>query len=232
MGDDGRDKNKFVNRWRLKLIKSKLPCTTNPNVNELLGVLIGDGWLGISGRPRRRKQVCFCGNLRTEIEYRKYLQKLITNTLRVNGYYKEREKYNTYYKIINSETIFDFFRVKFDFPVGTKSFFNVKKFPKNWKLQRYLIRGIFDTDGSTLFDKDPRYKVPYPILDVTMKNKEVLDWAAVVLSTRGFKIIRSGRQLKLKGADNFHKWFKDIAPANSLHKLKYSRWCSEYNKGL
>jgi len=35
----------------------------DPQMNELLGILIGDGWIGIYGTPRRRKQVCFCGNL-------------------------------------------------------------------------------------------------------------------------------------------------------------------------
>ncbi len=198
-------------------------------MNELLGILIGDGWLGIYGRPRRRKQVCICGNLKSEIKYREYLQKLIKSTLDVNGYYQERKEFNTYYIIINSEGIFDFFHTKFDFPIGIKSFFNIEKFPKAWNLQKCLIRGIFDTDGSTFFDRDSRYKIPYPVLDITLKNKEVLDWIAGILKEHNFTVIRYGRHIRIKGIENIHNWFKEIAPKNDLHIRKYSKWLMEYH---
>ncbi|MBN1169730.1 hypothetical protein JXA56_01775 [Candidatus Micrarchaeota archaeon] len=173
-------------------------------------------------------QVCFCGNLKSETRYREYLQKLIKSTLNVTGYYQERKKINTYYIIINSEGIFDLFHSKFDFPIGFKSFFNIENFPRSWNLQKRLIRGIFDTDGSIFFDKDQRYKKPYPILDITLKNKEVLDWIAKILRGHNFKVIRYGRHVRLKGRENIGNWFKEISPKNDLHVRKYSRWLMEY----
>jgi hypothetical protein len=211
-------------------VGSKLPEICDPRVIEILGILVGDGWLGISGHPRRRKQVCFCGNLKTETRYREYIQKLIKETLNVNGYYQERTEYNTYYIIINSEGIFDFFHTNFDFPVGDKAFFNIGKFPKSWNLQKRLIRGIFDTDGSAFFDKDRRYRHPYPILDITLKNSEVMDWIAECLRRHDFAVIRRGRCIRLKGEDNFHKWFKEISPKNEVHTGKYFKWINEYNR--
>ncbi len=201
------------------------------NVIELLGILMGDGWLGIYGRPRRRKQVCFCGNLKEEREYRKYVQALIKTTLNVNGYYQERKTNNTYYIIINSETLFDFFHETYDFPVGKKYYFNTKKLPKTWNLQKVLIRGIFDTDGSFFLDRDIRYKVPYPILDITLKNQEVLEWIVNTLKRRGFRTIKYGRHIRLKGHTNIQKWFTEISPKNTVHTKKYSQWKEEYHIG-
>ncbi len=204
---------------------------SDPDLNEILGILIGDGWIGISGNPRKRKQVCFCGNLKKEVDYRGYIQRLIKDTLCVNGYYQERKDINTYYIIINSQGIFDFFQKNFDFPIGRKNKFNIDKLPKTWELQKRVIRGIFDTDGSVFFDRDPRYKVPYPVIDITLKNIEILDWIAENLSAQSFRTIRYGRQMRLKGRDNVAKWFKDISPKNDLHNKKYSTWLIEYVKG-
>ncbi|MDD5172068.1 MAG: hypothetical protein PHF60_03465 [Candidatus ainarchaeum sp.] len=218
----------FTNK-RIAQIRSNLPSIADPRVNEILGILAGDGWIGLSGNPRRRKQVCFCGNLKSETRYRKYLQRLIKNAFNVRGYYQERKDYNTYYIIINSGGIFDFFSNNFNFPIGPKHFFNVGKFPKSWRLQKLLIRGIFDTDGSTFFDRDPRYKRPYPVLDITLKNSEVLEWLTKTLNNHDFTVIRGSKYLRLKGTKNFNKWFKEISPKNHIHKDKYSKWLMEYN---
>jgi hypothetical protein len=56
MGDEC--KVAFVNS-RIERIKSRLPDIFNPDLNEILGILIGDGCIGISGYPRIRKQVVF-----------------------------------------------------------------------------------------------------------------------------------------------------------------------------
>ncbi len=223
-----RGKNS-VNHNRLRLIRSRLPKLNNTTLIEIFGMLVGDGWLGITGKKRIRKQVCFCGNLKTEKNYCNYVRNKIKSTLNVNGYYKERIEENTYYIIINSESIFDLFREFFDFPVGIKNYFNVNKFPKAWSKQKVFIRGIFDTDGSTFFDKDNRYRVPYPILDITLTNPEVLDWVTDILRKHNFTVIRGAKYIRLKGSKNFHKWFKDISPKNQVHKEKYSKWILEYS---
>lgn len=192
---------------------------------------MGDGWIGLSGRPRVRKQVCICGNLKTETWYRIYLQKLIQATLNVNGYYQERKEYNTYYIIINSENIFNLFRNRYDFPIGCKILFNTEKLPKTWFLQKMVIRGIFDTDGSLYFDNDPRYRCPYPVIDITMKNREVLDWIADVLHRRGYSVLNGIKSIRIKGKAGLYKWFKEISPKNHIHRNKYSNWKKTYGKG-
>ncbi|MFH1520997.1 MAG: hypothetical protein ABID61_05095 [Candidatus Micrarchaeota archaeon] len=226
MGDEEKHSNR-----RIDYIKSRLPQINNPMVVEIFGILLGDGWIGISGKPRLRKQVCFCGNLKSEVAYKTHIQKLLKIVFHVNGYYKKRDDYNTYYILINSETIFNFFHANFDFPICFKKSFNIYKFPKSWHLQRSFIRGIFDTDGSTFFDHDRRYKRPYPVLDITLKNTEVLDWLSEILNSYGFSTIRSGKWMRLKGSQNFNKWFKEIAPKNSIHMRKYSKWITTYFSG-
>lgn len=90
-----------------------------------------------------------------------------------------------------------------------------------------MTRGIFDTDGSTFFDEDTGYKRRYPILDITMKNNEVVDWITERLRGHDFAVIRRGRCIRLRGRETFHKWFKEIAPKNNLHISKYSKWVRE-----
>jgi hypothetical protein len=209
----------------------KLPSLSDPRLLELLGALMGDGWIGLSGYPRVRKQVCFCGNYSSEQCYRIRIQKLILATLHVNGYYQARPKNNTYYIIINSEKIFHFFIDAFGFPIGRKTLFDIRKLPQSWALQHAVIRGIFDTDGCLFFDRDPRYRCPYPVLDITMKNPEVLDWISGVLSHHGYPVLRGKKCVRIKGKASAHKWFKEISPKNEIHKKKYIEWKMRYCQG-
>jgi hypothetical protein len=219
------------NREKRAPIHARFPPANDRKLCELLGAWIGDGWIGLSGWPRVRKQVCICGNLKTEREYRKHLQHLILTTLHVNGYYQERKKNNTYYIIINSNKIFDFFRDRYDFPIGCKRYFNTERLPKTWILKRQVIRGIFDTDGSLFFDNDPRYRCPYPVIDITLKNREVLDWITEALHQRGYSILRGVKCIRIKGRKSLHKWFKEISPKNDIHRRKYIDWKKDYDKG-
>ncbi len=211
-------------RHRLELINGRLPKPNDALVLELLGALIGDGWIGISGG---RKQVCYCGNIRQQA-YASHLQKLLSKTFRVRGYLKLREKFSVFYIIINSGPIFDFFKSRFDFPVGLKEKFNTSLLPSDWDSAANVIRGIFDTDGGIYFDNATGYARPYPVIDITSHNPELLNWISKMLTEKGFKVIRLKYSIRLKTVDQVERWFNEVMPSNIVHVRKWNRWKRQY----
>lgn len=211
-------------KQRLDLISSKLPRPDDTRVLELLGALIGDGWVGISGG---RKQVCYCGNI-TQQAYAKHLQKLLFQAFRIRGYMKLRKEFSVFYIIVNSGPIFDFFRNRFDFPVGQKVKFNTGLLPSEWDKAKNVLRGIFDTDGGIYFDKAAGYARPYPVIDITSHNPELLEWISKTLSEKGFKVISLKYSIRLKTIAQVERWFNEVKPSNGVHIQKWNRWKSQY----
>ncbi len=211
-------------RQRLERIRNTLPAHDDDRVLELLGALIGDGWVGISGG---RKQVCYCGNI-SQQAYAKHLQKLLFQVFRIRGYMKLRKKFSVFYIIINSSPIFDFFRIKFDFPIGQKKKFNTALLPSDWNKATNVLRGIFDTDGSIYFDNAEGYARPYPAIDITSHNPELLDWIAKTLVKKGFKVIRLRYSVRLKTVGQVERWFNEVKPSNGVHIQKWNRWKRQY----
>ncbi len=209
---------------RLNRIRSKLPSSSNPSVLELLGALIGDGWIGLS---RGRKQVCYCGNI-SQQSYARHLQKLLHGAFHIHGYLKQRDEFSVFYIIINSGPIFDFFRAEFDFPVGLKEKFNTGLLPYRQDDALIVIRGIFDTDGGIYFDKAKGYARPYPVIDITSHNPELLEWISKRLTEKGFKVIRLKYSVRLKTIGQVERWFNEVKPSNRLHVQKWNRWKRQY----
>ena len=211
-------------KQKLNLINARLPRADDSRVLELLGALIGDGWIGISGG---RRQVCYCGNI-SQQAYAKHLQKLLLQAFQIRGYLKLREKFSVFYIIVNSGPIFDFFRTRFDFPVGQKEKFNTDLLPSDWDKAKNVIRGIFDTDGGTYFDKAAGYARPYLVIDITSHNPELLDWISKTLSEKGFKVISLKYSIRLKTISQVERWFNEVKPSNGVHVQKWNRWKSQY----
>ncbi len=207
---------------RLAKLRGKLPPASHA-LYEFLGAMMGDGWIGIYGG---RKQVNICGNLRDEKQYMGHLRGLIRRLFGVSSHLKFRPRENVFYLMMNSSVIFDFFREKFDFPAGPKDRFNTSRLPARWEYQKDVIRGIFDTDGCFYFDKSNSYKYPYPTIDITSKNSELLSWVGNCLSQNGFTVFYGYRSIRLKGRENLEKWFGEIKPSNQKHWRKCKRHSS------
>ncbi len=205
-------------------ITDNLPHSDNSSVLELLGALIGDGWIGISAG---RRQTCFCGNL-SQIAYARHLQKLLRKNFGVRGALRLREESSTFYITVNSFPVFDFFRNNFDFPIGYKTRFNTELFPTNWVKSVHILRGIFDTDGGIYFDNGRGYKRPYPVLCITSYNPELLSWMRKVLEENDFKVIRHKQSIRIKTILQVERWFNEVKPSNKFHIQKWNRWKQFY----
>lgn len=211
-------------KQRLATINRRLPLPNDDGVLELLGALMGDGWIGISGG---RRQVCYCGNI-NQRAYAKHLQRLLIRTFGIRGYLKMRKEFSVFYIIINSSPIFDFFRIRFGFPIGAKKKFNTNLLPRDWNKSANVIRGIFDTDGSIYFDNARGYARPYPAIDITSHNPELLKWISKTLVEKGFKVICLKYSIRLKTVGQVERWFNEVKPSNGVHIQKWNRWKSQY----
>ncbi len=205
-------------------ITGNLPHSDNSSVLELLGALIGDGWIGISAG---RRQTCFCGNL-FQIAYARHLQKLLLKSFGVRGALRLREDFSTFCITINSFPVFDFFRKSFDFPIGYKTHFDTGLFPTDWIKSVNILRGIFDTDGGIYFDNGRGYKRPYPVLCITSYNPELLSWLCKVLEENDFKVIRHKQSVRIKTIVQVERWFNKVKPSNKFHVQKWNRWKQSY----
>ena len=82
--------------------------------------------------------------------------------------------------------------------------------------------------GMHFFDKSGGYARPYPIVDITSHNPELLGWLGKTLSVKDFKVIRLKYSIRLKTVSQVERWFNEIKPSNSTHTRKWSRWKSKY----
>jgi len=186
----------------------------NKEFYEFYGIMIGDGSLYHS-----RNCKYFFTISEGEYEYALYiagLAKLLTG--------KEiRIKYRAKaYRIeFKSKQLFNIFTT-LGFPVGKKS--DTIIIPSmllesnniNW-----IIRGIFDTDGSIFFSSKPGIK-EYPTIEITSKSLTLLNQIGYVLQKRydiKSHLRKSDKAYKLAiyGRKQITKWIKFI---NSSHKRK------------
>jgi len=97
-----------------------------------------------------------------------------------------------------------------------------------WDNAKNVLRGIFDTDGGIYFDKAAGYARPYPVIDITSHNPELLDWISKTLSEKGFKVISLKYSIRLKTISQVERWFNEVKPSNGVHIQKWNRWKRQY----
>lgn len=98
---------------------------------------------------------------------------------------------------------------------------------RNWYLLKYVLRGIFDTDGSLYFTKNDWKKYRrYPIIELSMHNDVLLKQVKGILDAVGFntKIVHYKDSVKLHGKKNLLRWFKLIGSSHPDKHSKLSFW--------
>ena len=194
---------------------------------ELIGSLIGDGYIY---RAHRKYQIGFVGSPKTDREYFRVLQKLISTEWKKEAKIKFRERGLRI--VINSKEISLFLINKLKIPYGDGKCEKIKipeKIFKNWKLVRNTLRGIVDTDGSVFFARKPGIE-KYPSLEITTVSKQLAGQIRDILIKRGFRVAkiwsyktktqkRVAYKIPLNGKKNIQKWVDEIGFSNS-YKLR------------
>ncbi len=212
---------KYVRSFRkIPLIKIRL----NKEFCEFYGALLGDGciskfkdWGGTE-----RYGIYITGNKRLDSDYMRYLKELIRNEFRTYVQYYELKNQNvTLLSIRNKGFALELNR-KLGVPIGLK--YNKLKISNKimrlpWNIKKYVIRGLFDTDGCIYAKKNENYR--YPQIVITSKNKSFLEEIKKILKQQDYPAYTNEKDVCVRGIENVRRWFKDIGSSNSRNLLKY-----------
>tara|TARA_Y100000310_G_scaffold344501_1_gene457595 strand:- start:1012 stop:2010 length:999 start_codon:yes stop_codon:yes gene_type:complete len=200
----------------------------NKNFLEFYGALLGDGWLSKQWNKKEKKfswTLWFSGHLFDDEEYLLRIEMFAFALFGRTGSIKIKPKTNCREFSFGHKKLVKFFNSYLRFPIGKKIALKVpEELFQEWDCFKFIIRGLFDTDGSLYFDLDPRYRNPYPILEISTSFETLREQLSEVLKSRNFRVIKYKCGIRLKGESQLLRWFEEIKPQNKKHILKYENF--------
>ena len=207
---------------------------------ELIGALIGDGYISLASG---KYIIGFTGHPRDDLEYYDYLLDLIQKAWLKKANCKFRER--ALRMQFNSKEICMRLINHFGLCYGAGKSFK-GSIPKiifeNWKLLRYTIRGIVDTNGSVFGSKKPGVE-KYPAVEITTKSISLAKQLKETLLLQGFRVTKirshycSGWEtggitptykVCLYGQNNLKHWLDEIGCSNPIKQAKAIALCRDY----
>lgn len=189
---------------------------------ELVGVVIGDGWIYTNNR---KYQIGFVGNPKTDREYFEKLKELIHTEWKKEA--KIVVKQRGIRIVLNSKEICMFLTGNLKMFHGEGKCEKIvipEKIYGDWNLARKTIRGIADTDGSVFVAKKPRIGM-YPSIEIDTCSRILAEQLKKILTERGFKVAKiwsyqskKGKRISYKvplnGKENLKRWVDEIGFSN------------------
>ncbi len=207
-----------------QIIVYKIMLRINTKSAELVGILLGDGSLGIyeSEKYSTYYAVKISFDSR-EQDYTKYVKNLLIETLNEKPIQKKCKDSNG----------LDLFIFKKDIVLMLLKF-GLKKAPKweranipsvflNKKYGRYILRGYCDTDGTVALTNNNGYLYPRVEMKVSPSpmQKQLLYLLGLYSFHYGAYQIGKGKiRIQLNGRKLLQKWKKEIGFSNIKHKKK------------
>lgn len=189
---------------------------------EIIGILIGDGYIY---RKNRKYQIGFCGNPITDKELFNKLQKLIE--IEWNKKTKIKIRAGGLRLVFNSKEICNFLIENLRIPHGNgkcEKVFIPEIIASDWKLAKYAIKGIMDTDGTIFVSKKPGIE-RYPTIEITTTSPKLAKQLREILLQQEFRVgnirkslsklsKRTAYRVPLYGKENVKKWLNKIGFSN------------------
>ncbi len=199
----------------------------DPSILEFYGALLGDGWIShFKNKTKNTYLFGFSGDLNKDKEYHEYLQLIIATKFSRKGYIRKKPG-NTRELVFCHENLFRYFTKELFFPVGKKVNLRISsKIPVSSENFKFVLRGIFDTDGSFYLDKK------YPCISIQIIAPLLMTQIYDFLKKEGFKPIfrKQKNMITLKGKRQINKWIKEIGMSNSRHIERMLSWRKINNK--
>jgi hypothetical protein len=192
----------------------------DPLFLEFYGILLGDGWLSkLHSKNKTIHLIGISGHLVKDKGFHHKINNNIKKLFDRNPYLKEIKRYNAREILFSHKVLFNFLVEKLNFPIGLKKNLHLPTpiCQMDFNLTKYIIRGIFDTDGCFYLDKTPVGK-PYPCISITMKEPALMQQIYNCLISQGFKVYHYKSEkiemLILKGSKKLKKWLNEIGSSN------------------
>ena len=199
-----------------------LPIEVDRDLAELLGIILGDGCLSLSGR---KNFIYISGHKIDDLEYHihrtKNLFKILFNK---DIAIKFRNDENTLYIKFCNISIFNKLS-SLGIPIGKK--YSQLKIPgciDSDNLFCAFMKGLFDTDGCVVLSKQHKKVHYYPRLEIASKSLVFLQSILVRLKLMGFygSVSTKGKHFRLEipGFTNLELWMKLVNLNNPKHIKK------------
>jgi len=232
-----------VNFSRFDNIRSiHLPTKMTTELAEDIGVMIGDGNIGLYRRGTTTDYVVGCtGNLVDEKRYYKeHLRNLKLKLFGANFGYYEKISDSTCYLKLNSKCLLEFYTKVIGLPIGRKT--NIKIPNKIFSNKQFIaacMRGLGDTDMSLSFKRRWKKEKFYPVIKLSTCSKPLVNSINEALCLLGFSPsicldikkydIRYAKgfishEIALYGKLAIDKWFNIIGSNNPKTMYKYDFW--------
>ncbi len=198
----------------------------NPIFLELYGSLMGDGW--ISGQNKNTKwQVGLCGNLNLDEKYVLFMKNNVQKMFNREGYIHRNKKGNVINFLFRHKLLHNYLHEELGFPKGKKKGLKIadKVYENGFDFVKYIIRGIFDTDGSFYLAKR-KNKNLYPMISIHMNSPVLISQIGNILKENGFKAhyCNNGKMVRLSGNIQLRKWMGEIGSSNKKHLDKINSY--------
>lgn len=200
----------------------------NPNIAEIIGILIGDGYIY---RRNRKYQIGFVGNPKTDGELFNHLQELILKEWEKKTNIKIRER--GLRLVFNSKRICSFLINDLKIPYGNEKYAKViipSEIFNDWNLAKYALRGIMDTDGTVFVSKKPGIE-KYPTMEITTTSLILANQIREILLKQNFRVAnirksisklgkRMAYRVPLYGKNNLKMWLNKIGFSNKYKEKR------------
>jgi hypothetical protein len=212
-----------------------VPAGLTTDLSEILGILIGDGHVGIYSHAYR---VIISGDLRNDYEYYNgFLIPLFQNMFNIKPCIKT-QRINELNLAYSSKALTTLFKHVFNIPQNKKNVSIPSQIlNSNNDIKAAFLRGLADTDFSLTFKKKFKNRHYYPRICAKFGNGHLVEETVSMLRSLGFsKIVtfatknRRGDKwhdcfvIDINGRDNLDRWMRLIGFDNPKHVTKYEVW--------
>ena len=198
-------------------------------LSELIGIILGDGHMHTFCN-----RIYISGSLFDELYYKNRVSFLFDSLFNLKPKIYKRSDRNSYILQVENKKVFNFLVFDLGLLRGRKKLrASIPNFIiNNERLFPFLLRGLFDTDGSFKFSKQNKGYAYYPRIRLSSQESPMIEQIKYCLSVLGFNYgfyINSKKGnivyiFEISGKKNFFKWMDTVGSLNLVHFTKFLIW--------
>jgi DNA-binding transcriptional regulator WhiA len=201
-------------------------------IAEFVGVMLGDGCIGIydcknKGTVQKQYQLKVTLDSRNK-QYTDYVCNLMKEVIEVEPvvYYKKDENTVDIRTFRKERVLYALNEIGLKISPKWNRMEIPEKYTKD-KLNIFVVKGLFDTDGSvTIFNNNG---IKYPRIEIRMSPSPAQQQVIEILGKLGFnykvqKLERRKIKIRLSGKKELQKWFNIVGSSNQLYVNRAKRF--------
>jgi hypothetical protein len=196
---------------------------------EIIGAIIGDGHIH---KARTKGSLYIYGHPIEDRQYLIYLSRGFKRLFNITPKFLIRHypRGDCGMLVIHNKELVNYLTDSLGLRYGNK-IYNVE-IPKhflNYESIKYVVRGIFDTDGSIIFTRSKNSTFPtYPRVEIKTSSEKLANQLLHWIDKFGFRVhLRKdgiSNIIYLSGSTEVKKWFNLIGTSNPKHKYRFLFW--------